>query len=77
MLYLGEKGGTSIGECVRRVMSTVMKSGLGQRFNMNGAQRHGKTGFKSTKMFDIVFSKCPLKHFTFVTRFFPNFRLFW
>ncbi|XP_043212048.1 uncharacterized protein LOC122391391 isoform X3 [Amphibalanus amphitrite] len=55
VLYLGDKGGSTVGECVRRVMAQLMRSGLGQRFNMNGAQRHGKTGFRATKLYTVVY----------------------
>ena len=57
VVYLGDKGGSTVAECVRRIMNSTMRSRLGQVFNMNGAQRHGKEGFKPTKVFDIVYSK--------------------
>ena len=34
-----------------------MRSSLGQKFNMNGVQRHRKTGFRATKTFSAVYSK--------------------
>ena len=54
VLYLGDKGGSTVGECVRRVMAEVMKSYLGQLFDMNGAERHRKTGFRTTKVYTVV-----------------------
>ena len=57
MLYLGDKDGSTVGECVRRVKAEVMKSCLGRLFNMNGAQRDGKAGFRATKLYTVVYSK--------------------
>ena len=50
-----------VGETVRRVMASIMRSSVGQLFNMHGAQLHGKEGFSNKKLFDVVCSKsgCP------------------
>lgn len=63
VLYLGNKGGDTVGETVRRVMASTMRSSVGQLFNMHGAQRHGKEGFSNKKLFEVVCSKYPYVSF--------------
>lgn len=49
---LGDIGGRSLDECVRRTMAFLMTNDLARQLNLTG--RHGKRSFRSLRLFDTL-----------------------
>ncbi|XP_073727081.1 uncharacterized protein [Misgurnus anguillicaudatus] len=59
---LGDIGGRSLDECVRRTMAFLMTNDLARQLNLTG--RHGKRSFRSLRLFDTLHGS--LKQNTFL-----------
>jgi hypothetical protein len=53
--FLGDVGGRTLEEIVRRIMPRIMVNDLSLQFNMDGLR--GKFGFAKSNLFDVVFSE--------------------
>ncbi|KAM3583201.1 uncharacterized protein V6R79_017670, partial [Siganus canaliculatus] len=50
---VGEIGGSSLDDAVRRMMAFIMSHELSLQFNLFG--RHGKVKFRDLRLFDVVY----------------------